>query len=158
MGEFLGPVDREEIIKRLLAAYADEWVAGYYYTVTAYSIKGPLSEEIAEHFLEEAKEEILKHAKAIADRLQDFDVDPPREFSKLWELSKCKYPPLPNDPYNIDAWIEAAVRAEECAVESYRELYRLVKDVDPVTEELAEDLLADEVRHRTALRNLLSRR
>lgn len=73
-------------------------------------------------------------------------------------MSKCKYPPLPNDPYDIDAWIEAAVRAEECAVESYRELYRLVKDVDPVTRELAEDLLADEVRHRTALRNLLSRR
>lgn len=98
MGEFLGPVDREEIIKRLLAAYADEWVAGYYYTVTAYSIKGPLSEEIAEHFLEEAKEEILKHAKAIADRLQDFDVDPPESFQNCGSCQSVNTPLCPTTP------------------------------------------------------------
>jgi len=83
MAEFLGNVDKNEIVKRLLSAYADEWIAAYYYTLTAYAVKGPLSEEIAEHFLKEAEEEIGKHAKMIADRLQDFDVDPPREFAKL---------------------------------------------------------------------------
>jgi len=157
MVEFLGNVDKNEIVKRLLSAYADEWIAAYYYTLTAYAVKGPLSEEIAEHFLKEAEEEIGKHAKMIADRLQDFDVDPPREFAKLWEISGCKYPALPEDPYDIDAWIMAAVKAEECAIEAYKELYRITHGVDPVTEELAEEILADEVRHRTSLKNLLSK-
>ncbi|MEM1599069.1 MAG: ferritin-like domain-containing protein [Pyrobaculum sp.] len=156
--EFTGSVNKDEIVKRLLSAYADEWIAAYYYTLTAYAIKGPLSEEIAEHFLEEAREEIEKHAKMIADRLQDFDVDPPRDFAKLWEISGCKYPPLPEDPYDIDAWVEVAVKAEECAIQAYRDLYKLTHGVDPVTEELAEEILADEVNHRTSLKNLLSKK
>ena len=157
MGEFLDKVSVEEVVRRLLSAYADEWVAAYYYTLTAYAVKGPLSEVVAEHFLEEAREELERHAKAIADRLQDFDVDPPREFARLWEVSGCKYPELPNDPYDVDAWIAAAIRAEECAIGVYRELYRLTHGADPVTAKLAEEILADEVRHRTALKNLLSR-
>ncbi len=153
--EFVSEVDKNEIVKRLLAAFADEWIAAYYYTYTAYAIKGPLSEVIAEHFLEEAKEELEKHAKKIADRLQDFDVDPPRDFAKLWEISGCKYPTLPQDPYDIEAWIRTAIKAEECAIEAYRDLYKLTHGTDPVTEELAEEILADEVRHKTKLKNLV---
>ncbi|MFN3803444.1 MAG: ferritin-like domain-containing protein [Pyrobaculum sp.] len=156
--EFAGHVDKDEVVKRLLSAFADEWIAAYYYIYTAYVIRGPLSEEISEHFLKEAEEEINKHAKMIADRLQDFDVDPPSDFAKLWEISGCKYPPLPQDPYDIDGWIATAVKAEECAIAAYRELYRLTHGVDPVTEELAEEILADEVRHRTSLKNLLSKK
>ena len=52
----------EEVVRRLLSAYADEWVAAYYYTLTAYAVKGPLSEVVAEHFLEEAREELERHA------------------------------------------------------------------------------------------------
>ncbi len=150
-------LDREKLINMLLAAYADEWIASYYYTLTAYAIKGQTSEEIAEHFLKEAEEEWKKHARKIADRLQDLDVDPPREFTKIWELSGCKYPEIPNDPYDIDGWIIAAIKAEECAIKAYRELYNYTHMRDPVTEELAEDLLRDEVRHRTMLLNLLSK-
>lgn len=154
--EFIEPVDKDKIVKMLLSAYADEWIAAYYYTLTAYSLRGHLSEELAEHFFKEAEEEIGKHSRMIADRLQDFDVDPPREFTKLWELSKCKYPEIPQDPYDVDGWIIAAVKAEECAIQSYRELYAYTHGKDPVTEELAEDILRDEVRHRTGLVNLLS--
>ncbi len=149
-------VNEEKIVEKLLSAFADEWVAAYFYTLTAYSIKGNLSEEIAEHFLKEAEDEI-RHARMIADRLQDFDVDPPRDFTKLWEISGCKYPPIPDDPYDIDGWIKAAVEAERCAIKAYKELYDLTHGYDPVTEELAEDLLRDEVRHETMLRNLLSK-
>jgi len=155
--EFVEKIDLKKLVDMLLAAYADEWIASYYYTLTAYTIKGQNSEEISEHFLEEAEEEWKKHARMIADRLQDLDIDPPREFSKLWEISGCKYPEIPSDPYDIDGWIIAAVKAEECAIKAYRELYSYTHGKDPVTEELAEDILRDEVRHRTALLNLLSR-
>lgn len=155
--EFVKEVDVEKIKEELLKAYADEWIAGYYYMLTAEVIRGPNSEVIAEHFREEAIEEIEKHAKAIAERLSQLGVDPPRSFEKLWEISGCKYPPIPDDPHDVEGFIIAAVKAEMCAIKSYRKLYEMTHGTDPVTEELAEDLLRDEVRHRTTLVNLLSK-
>lgn len=155
--EFVKSVDLEKIKEKLLKAFADEWVAGYYYMLTAEIVQGPLSDVIADEFKKEAMEEISKHATAIAERLAELGVEPPRDFSKLWEISGCKYPPLPGDPFDVDGFIIAAVKAEICAIKAYRELYELTHGVDPVTEELAEDLLRDEVRHRTEMVNLLSR-
>lgn len=148
---------RAQVVEKLKAAYADEWIAGYYYMLTAYSIQGPNSETIAKHFMEEAMEEIGKHAKMIADRLEELGEEPPRDFTRLYELSGCKYPEIPSDPFDLDGWIIAAVKAEICAINAYKQLYHLTHGVDPVTEELAEDLLRDEVRHRTELVNLLTR-
>ena len=155
--EFTGKVDVEEVKRRLLSAYADEWIAGYYYMFTAEVIQGPNSGFIAEEFRKEAEEEITKHARMIAERLNELGVEPPRDFTKLWELSGCKYPPIPQDPHDVEGFIIAAVKAEICAIKAYKELYDLTHGVDPVTEELAEDLLRDEVRHRTELVNLLSK-
>ena len=41
--EFIGDINKDEVVKMLLSAYADEWITAYYYTLTAYAIKGPLS-------------------------------------------------------------------------------------------------------------------
>ena len=147
----------KEIIEALLAAYADEWLAGYYYSLTAALVQGPGSTIIAEEFQREAEEEITKHAKMIAERLQQLGTEPPRDFRSLYELSGCKYPPLPSDPYDIDGFLIAAVKAEICAINAYKRLYHLAHGRDPVTEELAEELLADEVEHRTRLTGLLSK-
>lgn len=155
--EFVESLDTKKLIDMLLSAFADEWIAAYYYTLTAYAIQGPLSEEIAEHFLKEAEEEWSKHARMLADRLQDFNVHPPRSFTTLWEISKCKYPKLPEDPFDIDGWLIAAIKAEECAIKTYRDIYAYTHGKDPVTEEIVEDILRDEVRHRTELMTLLSR-
>ena len=150
-------LDLEKLIEKLLSLYADEWIAAYYYTLTAYTVKGINSKEISEFFLKEAEEELNKHARMLADRLQDFDVDPPRSFQDLYRISGCKYPQLPEDPYDVDGFLIAAVKAELCAIRGYKELYEMVKDRDIVTEELAEEIHSDETKHRTELVNLLSR-
>ncbi len=155
--EFSGNLDRDKLVKKLLSLFADEWVAAYYYMYTAMAVKGPNSEEIAELFMREAKEEINKHANMIAQRLQELDVEPPKNFKELYDISGCKYPELPEDPYDIDGFIIAAIKAEICAIKGYKDLYDFVHGPDPVTEELAEELIKDETRHRTELYNLLSR-
>ena len=99
--EFVEPIDVKKLIDMLLSAFADEWIASYY-TLTAYAIQGHVSEEIAENFLKKAEEEWGKHARMLADRLQDFNVHPPRQFTTLWEISSCKYPKTPEDPFDID--------------------------------------------------------
>ncbi len=155
--ELLDPSIREEVAKRLPSAFADEWLAAYYYTLTAETIQGPGSDAVAERFREEAMEEIGKHAKMIAERLSQLGYELPRDFAELAKLSGCGYPSLPSDPFDHDAWLLAAIRAEQCAIDAYKELYELVHGRDPVTEELVEDLLADEVRHMHELAQLLSR-
>jgi bacterioferritin len=155
--EFVEPIDVKKLIDMLLSAFADEWIASYYYTLTAYTIQGHVSEEIAEHFLKEAEEEWSKHARMLADRLQDLGVNPPRQFTTLWEISGCKYPRIPEDPFDIDGWLIAAIKAEECAIKAYKELYVYTHGKDPVTEEIVEEILRDEVKHRTDLLTLLSK-
>lgn len=155
--ELFPQTKKEEIIQKLLEAYADEWVAGYYYQLTAITLQGPLSEILSKHFLEEAEEEINKHARMIAERLDQLDVELPRDFSQLMQISGCKYPPIPNDPYDTDGWLIAAIKAEICAINAYKKLYELTHSVDPVTEELVEELLADETKHRTDLISLLTK-
>lgn len=141
----------------MLSAFADEWITSYYYRVTAYSVKGPLSEEIKETFLEEAKEELEVHAAKIAERLWTLGVSPPRDFKSLWELSGCKYAELPEDPYDIDGWLIAAIKAEECAVKAYEHLIEITMHEDPVTENLVTEILSDEVKHLAELKSLLSK-
>ncbi|MCE4625756.1 MAG: ferritin [Desulfurococcales archaeon] len=147
---------KNRIVELLLQAYADEWIAGYYYMLTAELLQGPLSEVLGEEFRREASEEITVHARRIAERLQELGAEPPRDFREIWNLSGCKYPQLPTDPYDVDGFIIAAVRAEMCAIEAYKKLYMVSRDADPVTEELVEDLLRDEVAHKTKMLNLLS--
>ena len=156
-GELLDEKARDEIVRLLLGAFADEWIAGYYYMLTAQLVQGPGSQVVAEMFMEEAREELTKHAPMIGERLSQLGVEPPREFARLWELSPCKYPELPSDPFDVEGFIIAAVKAELCAIEGYKRLYEAAHGRDPVTEKLAKELLEDEVSHRNMLVGMLSK-
>ncbi|MET1128278.1 MAG: ferritin-like domain-containing protein [Thermoproteota archaeon] len=148
-------IDPRRVVDLLVGALADEFLAYHQYVLTAYALKGHVSEELAEVFKKIAEDELNDHFHKLAQRLQDFDVDIP-DFRDLWSLSRCKQPELPDNPYDVDAWLKAGIEAEECAIRYYREIYGEVKDRDPVTEEIVEDILADEVEHHTLFKNLLS--
>lgn len=150
-------IDKQKLIEMLKRAYADEWIAGYYYLLISYFVKGPFSEDIEELFSEIGKEELEEHTKMIADRLQQLGEDPPSDFKSLWELSPCKFPELTSDPYNIQLLLKIGVEAEECAIKTYEELYRYTHGVDPITEEIVRHLLYDETEHRTKFDNLRSK-
>uniref|UniRef100_A0A7C5TJ14 DNA protection during starvation protein n=2 Tax=Ignisphaera aggregans TaxID=334771 RepID=A0A7C5TJ14_9CREN len=149
-------LDKDKIVKMLLSAFADEILAYYSYLMMAYAIRGHISKELEETILEIGKDELEDHAKKLADRLQDFDVDPP-DFRDLWQLSRCRYPDLPDDPHDIDSWLLAGVKAEICALQHYREIYEYVSPKDPVTEEVVEEIMEDEAKHETIFRMLLSK-
>jgi len=149
-------IDKDKLVKMLISAFADEILAYYMYFTAAYALKGHASKRLESVFLDIAKDELDDHAKKLMDRLQDFDVDPP-DFRDLWDLSKCKYPELPEDPYAVDEWLVAAVKAERCALEHYREIYDYVTNKDPVTEEIIEEIMRDEVEHETTFKTLLSK-
>lgn len=149
-------IDVEKLVEMLLSAFADEILAWHQYYVSAYAIRGHLSTELEKIFKEIAEDELNDHAKKLADRLQDFDVDPP-DFRDLWQLSKCKQTELPEDTHDVDGFLIAGILAEKCALEQYREIYMYVFGKDPVTEELIEEIIEDEAKHETIFRNLLSK-
>lgn len=148
-------IDKAKLVDMLKRAYADEWIAGYYYIAIGYLVKGPFAEDVEEIFLDVAKEELDEHTKMIADRLQQLGEDPPLDFKELWNLSTCKFPELPADPYNVQALYKAGVLAEECAIKVYEDLYHYTHGVDPVTEDIARHILADETEHRTKFENMM---
>ena len=150
-------IDPKKIVDYLLSALADELLAFYHYRIAASALKGNLSEEIAEVFKKTAEDELEDHFEKLVNRLQDFDVDLP-DFRDIWSLSRCRYPDLPEDPYDIDAWLKTGLEAEKCALEAYREIYDYVKDKDPVTEEMIEEIISDEAEHFTLFRDLLSKK
>lgn len=149
-------IDSATLIKMLLSAFADEVLAWYQYYVSAYAIKGYISKELENVFKKIAEDELNDHAKMLADRLQDFDVDPP-DFRDLWQLSRCKQTELPEDPYDVDGFLVASIIAERCALSHYREIFSYVFGKDPATEEIIEDIIKDEAEHETIFRSLLSK-
>lgn len=153
--EVLG-LDTKVLVSHLLSAFADEVLAWYQYYISAYAVRGNVSVEIEDVFKKIGEDELEDHAKMLADRLQDFDVDPP-DFRDLWQLSKCRQTELPRDPHDVDGFLIASVLAERCALEHYREIYNYVFGKDPITEEIIEDIIKDEAEHETMFRNLLSK-
>ncbi|MCR8453801.1 MAG: ferritin [Crenarchaeota archaeon] len=149
-------IDVDKLVNMLLSAFADEILAWYQYYVSGYAVKGHTSTEIEDVFKKIADDELNDHAKLLADRLQNFDVDPP-DFRDLWHLSKCRQTELPEDPHDIDGFIIASILAERCALAHYREIFNYVFGKDPITEEIIEDIMKDEAEHETIFRSLLSK-
>lgn len=154
----MAPDPRSRLVELLRSAYADEWIAAYNYQLTAVLVDGPGSKLLEQLFLEEVEDEI-EHSRKIAARLQALGAEPPRNFQELWSTSGCKYPRLPEDTYDQEGFIKAAVEAEKCAIETYRRLYReAVEAGDPATALLAAELLRDEEEHLVELQSLLPKK
>ena len=108
-------------------------------------LKGVSAEEIKERLEADVQEE-LGHAQQIGQRLDELDERPPASFD--FEARQADLQP-PEDPTDVLAVIEGVVEAENDAIATYRSLIEAARVADdPVTEDLAVTLLADEESHR----------
>lgn len=153
-GRAVVEVDLKELIGALRKAYLDELLASHSYWITALVAEGFNGEELAEAFKEEAAEE-LKHAERLANRILELGGDPV-VHPKDWEAG-ANGPFVPPRKNYMDAkgMIEDQIKAEAGAIEAYNALAKMTFGKDPVTYQLATELLADEVGHEEFLENLL---
>lgn len=156
-GRAVVEVDVNILIGTLRRAYLDELLASHSYWITAIVAEGFHGEEIAEHFTQEAAEE-LKHAERLANRISELGGDP-LVHPKDWEAGANApfVPPRPNRT-DADGMVADQIKAEAGAIEAYNALAKMTFGKDPVTYALATELLADEVRHEEFLENLLGSR
>ncbi|MCS7117997.1 MAG: ferritin-like domain-containing protein [Thaumarchaeota archaeon] len=134
----------DEVIKDLLQAYSDEWLAHYQYWLAAQWIRGIDADTLRPVLLRQSMDE-LKHAEKLAQRIIQLGGRPVMDFSKLLNTSKCGYIAPPEDPTDLRKVVEDVLKAEQCAIRFYSQMVEKYRATDVVTYEIFEDLLEDEV-------------
>lgn len=148
--------DVDKLIERLRKAYADEWLAYFYYTLGAKVAQGMEAKPVAEELEQTAAEE-LEHMGELADRILYLGGEPVRRWKEIEEIANCPYVKLPDDPKDLKGLIKAIVEAERCAIDVY---HRMLQDLgtirkDPSTYHLIRHILDEELEHEDTFENML---
>jgi bacterioferritin len=148
--EIVGP-HVKPVLERLNKAFADEWLAYYQYWLGAKLAAGPMKEAVTAELIQHSLDE-LRHADLLAARIIQLGGTPALSPHDWYVLSGCGYDP-PADP-SVVKLLAQNIKGEQCAIALYSELARFVMDKDPVTYNLATQLLSDEVEHEEDLQAL----
>ncbi|MBX0288226.1 rubrerythrin [Halomicroarcula sp. F28] len=139
----------DQVIELLRKAYSDEIEIVMNYQTNAIVLDGVRAEEIKESLQTDIQEE-LGHAEMLGQRLKQLEAQPPGSAEFVARQDSLQPPEDSTDVFSV---IEGVLDAENDAIETYRDLVHAAEDADdPVTEDLAVTILADEEAHRTEFR------
>ncbi len=142
-------MSNDRVVDLLKQAYNDEIETVMNYQTLSIVLDGIHAEEIKESLKADVQEE-LGHAEQLGQRLKQLDARPPG--SEAFVARQATLQP-PEDTTDVAAVIDGVLDAEDDAIETYRELVDAAAEAnDPVSEDLAVTLLADEEAHRTEFR------
>ncbi|QLH76111.1 rubrerythrin [Halosimplex rubrum] len=139
----------DRVVDLLKRAYSDEIETVMNYQTNAIVLDGIHAEEVKASLQTDIQEE-LGHAEEIGQRLKQLEARPPgsAEFTAHQDSLQP-----PEDSTDVLAVIDGVLDAESDAIETYHDLIDAAEDADdPLTEDLAVTLLADEEAHRTEFR------
>ncbi|MBU1018063.1 ferritin [Patescibacteria group bacterium] len=151
-GLSLVKMDVKELIEKLNEALADEWLAYYQYWVGAKIVKGAMKDSAVAELTEHAGDE-LRHAGMLADRILQLDGTPILDPKEWFEKSGCGYM-APLDPAVLKI-LDQNIKGEQCAIDAYSKLVDMTKDKDPITYQIALEILKDEIEHEDDLQTLV---
>jgi bacterioferritin len=139
----------DRVIELLTKAYMDELETVMNYQTNAIVLDGVRAEEIKDSLQVDIQEE-LGHAEQLGNRLKQVDARPPGSADFVARQDSLQ---PPEDSTDVLSVISGVIDAEEDAIETYRSLITAAREADdPVTEDLAVTILADEEAHRTEFR------
>lgn len=145
-------MDVNRVLELLNKAFADEWLAYYQYWVGAKVIAGPMKNAVITELLEHAADE-LRHAEMLTTRIIQLGGTPLLSPMDWISWGNCNYA-APEDPF-VEKILEQSISGEQCAISVYNSLIQEVGLDDPVTYNLAVQILQDEVEHEEDLQSLL---
>ena len=144
-------LDVGELLGILNGAFSDEWLAYYQYWIGAKVVKGPMKEAVIAELTQHAGDE-LRHAGMLATRIIQLGGTPVTKPEEWYKHSGCGYD-APDDPF-VKKVLEQNIKGEQCAILTYRKLVDLTAGKDPVTYNIAVQILQDEVEHEEDLQAL----
>ena len=134
----------DRLIELLQEARSDELETVINYQTNALALAGIEAQEVADSLSTDVQEE-LGHAEEIGERLSQLGGTP--QGSQSVAMTQDALQP-PEESTDLRTVVEGVIEAESGAVSTYQELVDLAEDADdPVTEDLAAELLADEEEH-----------
>jgi bacterioferritin len=104
--------------------------------------------ELTQHAADE-----LRHADMLAMRIIQLDGTPVTKPEEWYKHTGCGYD-APDDPF-VKKVLEQNIKGEQCAILAYRKLVDLTAGKDPVTYNIALQILQDEVEHEEDLQALV---
>lgn len=141
----------EKVLDLLTRAFADEWLAYYQYWLGAKVAKGPMKEAVIAELLQHAADE-LRHADMVSLRIVQLGGTPVTSPKGWYEKTNCGYD-APDDPY-VAVLLEQNIKGERCAIGVYNAMLAATQKDDPVTYNIALQILQDEVEHEEDLQAL----
>ncbi|HDI31836.1 MAG TPA: bacterioferritin [Thermofilum sp.] len=152
-----GGIDVEWLINELNKAYADEWIAFFYYKLLSKLLKGIETVTLVNELNKIAMRR-FKHQEKILQRVLQLKGEPVMRIEDLPKLANCPYVTIPDDTSDPKAVIRAALEAERCSINVYSKILDNVVSAgrDPITLQLLRELLKDELEHEEVLERLLA--
>jgi bacterioferritin len=144
-------LDVDELINVLNKALADEWLAYYQYWIGSKVLVGPMKGEVEAELIEHAADE-LRHADMLVQRIIQLGGTPILTPSDWMEWTNCGYE-VPSDPH-VRKVIEQNIKGEQCAIGVYHGLMKMTQMKDPITYQIAFEILRGEVEHEEDLDNI----
>ena len=141
-------LDVKALVTVLNKAFADEWLAYYQYWLGAQVLEGPAIKDIQAELLEHAQEEFV-HAQRLSRRIIELGGTPLLEPQEWYTHTNCGY----KKPTNTDAQsiVQQNIDGERCAINVYLHLMNMTQGKDPITYQLALEIMSDEVKHESDL-------
>ncbi|MFW3147047.1 MAG: ferritin-like domain-containing protein [Thermoplasmatota archaeon] len=150
-GRSIVGLDVEELIKVLNKALADEWLAYYQYWIGSKVLVGPMKGEVMTELMEHAADE-LRHADMLVQRIIQLGGKPILTPAEWMDHTNCGYD-IPSDPH-VRKIIAQNIKGEQCAIGVYDKLMKMTEKKDPITYQIAFEILRDEVEHEEDLQGL----
>jgi len=145
-------LDVDIVLELLNKAYADEWLAYYQYWLGAKVVAGPMKDAVIAELMQHAADE-LRHADMVSNRIIQLGGTPLTTPKDWYDWTNCGYE-APEDPF-VHKILEQNIKGEQCAISVYHKMIEKVGLKDPVTYNLAIQILQDEVEHEDDLQALL---
>jgi len=142
---------REHVVELLRTAYWMEIETVMSYLAASVNLDGVRAQEIKESLREDVEEE-LGHAKLFAERIKDLYGVVPGSEDFTAEQSYLQPPEEQTDTVHV---IRGVIKAETGAIEHYTRIVEETDGVDPVTQDMAIDILSDEQSHRRLFEGFL---
>ena len=151
-GKAIVNMDVDKLLTLLNKAFADEWLAYYQYWIGSKVIKGPMKEAVIAELVQHAADE-LRHSEMLTTRIIQLGGTPVIKPEDWYSFTNCGYE-APEDPF-VRKVIDQNIHGEQCAIDVYNKMTEETKDGDPVTYNIALQILQDEVEHEEDLQALL---
>lgn len=138
--------NKQQIVQMLQKAYRMEVETVVNYLANSISLDGMQAEEVKRALASDVTEE-LGHARRLAQRLKQIGGRIPGSLELKFDQESLRPPQSTTDVKSV---INGVIEAESSAIEHYRGvIHHAESNDDPVTADLATQILADEEEHLT---------